>query len=247
MKKWRCTVCNYVHTGDTPPDKCPVCGVGPEKFVLIDEEAEAPVKKEKKWRCTVCNYIHTGETPPDICPICGVGPDKFVLVEESPDDLPDEKREAIQQLLFNISYGLYVVSSKKEDKLNAMVSNTFIQVTNTPLKASVCLGKGTLTAEYVLKSGVFGVSIMGKENHDLVKHFGYQSGRDVDKFKDMSYVTGEKTGCPGLLNSICFVECEVEQTIDLGTHYMFIAKVLEGDAFTKDEPMTYAYYRATRY
>ena len=88
MKKWRCTVCNYVHEGDTPPDKCPICGVGPDKFVLIED---TEVIKEKKWRCTVCNYIHVGETPPDKCPVCGVGPEKFVLVEEVEDGLTDKK------------------------------------------------------------------------------------------------------------------------------------------------------------
>jgi len=245
MKKWRCTVCNYVHEGDTPPDKCPICGVGPDKFVLIDDTEVIDSAKEKKWRCTVCNYIHVGETPPDVCPVCGVGPEKFVLVEEVEDGLTDKKRDALQTLLFNVSYGLYIISSIKDEKLNGMVSNTFIQVTSTPLKASVCLGKGTLTAEYVRESGVFGVSILGKDNHDLIKHFGYQSGRDVDKFKTLSYITG-KTGCPGLLETLCFVECEVEQTIDLGTHYMFIGKVVDGDGFSKDEPMTYAYYHATR-
>jgi flavin reductase (DIM6/NTAB) family NADH-FMN oxidoreductase RutF len=242
MKKWRCTVCNYVHEGDTPPDKCPICGVGPDKFELIDA---AETKNEKKWRCTVCNYIHVGDTPPDKCPICGVGPDKFVLVEESPGDLPDQKRDEIQKLLFNVSYGVYIISSIKGEKINAMVSNTFIQVTNMPLQGSVCLGKGTLTAQYVKESGVFGVSILGKNNHDLIKHFGYQSGRDVDKFKDISFVAG-KTGCPGVLDSICFVECKVEHTIDLGTHYMFIGKIVDGDGFSKEEPMTYAYYHATK-
>lgn len=241
MKKWRCTVCNYVHEGDTPPEKCPVCGVGPDKFELIEE-----VIPTKKWRCTVCNYIHEGDTPPEKCPICGVGPEKFVLLKEIPGDLPAEERQALQGLLFNVSYGLYIVTSLKDQKLNGMVSNTFIQVTSNPLKATVCLGKDTLTSEYVRESGVFGVSILGKENHNLVKHFGYQSGRDVNKFSNISYVTGKKTGCPGLKETLCFIECEVEQIIDLGSHYMFISKVLGGEGFSKEEPMTYAYYHATR-
>jgi len=200
----------------------------------------------KKWRCSVCGYIHEGDIPPEKCPICGAGPDKFVLVEETSADLPDKEREAIQGLLFNVSYGLYIISSILDEKLNGMVSNTFIQITSTPLKASVCLGKETLTSEYVRESKVFGVSILGKDNHNLISHFGYQSGRDVDKFKTLSYITGEKTGCPGLLETLCFVECEVEQTIDLGTHYMFIGKIVDGDGFSKEEPMTYAYYHATR-
>lgn len=200
----------------------------------------------KKWRCTVCNYIHEGDTPPDKCPVCGVGPDKFVLLEEVAGDMDQEEKNRLQGLLFNVSYGLYIIGSVDEDKLNAMTSNTFIQVSNEPLRASVCLGKQNLTAEYVRKSGVFSASVLGQNNQELVKHFGYQSGRNVDKFKGMSYITGEKTGCPGILNTICFLECEVEQIVDLETHYMFIGKVLNGEKFEKDDPMTYAYYRAMR-
>lgn len=243
MKKWRCTVCNYVHEGDNPPEKCPICGVGPDKFELIAEEDDS---QPTQWRCIVCNYIHNGAEPPEKCPICGVGPEKFVPVEALKGDLPQKEKEELQGLLFNVSYGLYIISSVKGDNMNAMTSNSFIQVTDTPLRGSVCIGKGTLTNEYIRSSGVFGVSILGRDNCELVKHFGYQSGRDVDKFKTISYVTGEKTSCPGLLESICFIECEVEQTIDLGTHDMFIGKVVGGSAFCKEEPMTYATYRAIR-
>ncbi|MGL4606561.1 MAG: flavin reductase [Eubacteriaceae bacterium] len=243
MKKWRCTVCNYVHEGETPPEKCPICGVGPDKFELVSEVEDA---QPSQWRCVVCNYIHDGPTPPEKCPICGVGPDKFVLVERAKGDLPPKEKEEVQALLFNVSYGLYIVSSINGDAMNAMTSNSFIQVTDSPLRGSVCIGKGTLTHDYIKASGVFGISILGRNNHDLVKHFGYQSGRDVDKFKTISYVTGEKTSCPGLLESICFIECEVEQTIDLGTHDMFIAKVVGGSSFSKEAPMTYANYRASR-
>ena len=241
LKKWRCTVCGYIHEGDTPPAECPICGVGPDKFELIEEE------KPKRWRCTVCNYIHEVDTPPEKCPICGVGPDKFVLVEDEPEDgLSKEEKDKLQSLLFNVSYGLYIISSKDGDKINGMTSNSFIQITDTPLRGSVCLNKGTRTAEMIEKSGVFGVSVLGQNNHDLVTHFGFQSGHTVDKFKDVSYITGEKTGCPGLPNTLCFIELEVEKTVDLGTHNMFIGKVVGGEAFHKSEPMTYAYYRATR-
>ena len=62
MKKWRCKVCGYIHEGETPPDVCPVCGVGPEEFELM-EAVTAPAKP-KRWKCTVCDYIHEGDEPP---------------------------------------------------------------------------------------------------------------------------------------------------------------------------------------
>lgn len=243
MKKWKCTVCGYIHEGPNPPDKCPICGVGPEKFVLIEDDA-APVKK---WRCTVCGYIHEGPTPPDKCPVCGVGPEKFVLVEEdNAGGMSQAEKDRLQGLMFGCSYGLYVISSKDGDKLNAMLSNSFLQITDTPLRGSVCLNKAGRTCEMIQKSKVFGVSILNQNNHEMVKHFGFQSGHTVDKFKDISYVTGAKTGCPGILGTINFLELEVEQMVDLGTHFMFIGKVVGGDTMAGGEPMTYAYYRKTR-
>lgn len=91
MKQWKCTVCGYIHSGESPPAKCPVCGADQSKFVLMDAE---PVLKEhstdagsetKKWKCTVCGYVHTGDQPPEICPVCGADKSKFVLLEGTTD------------------------------------------------------------------------------------------------------------------------------------------------------------------
>ena len=82
MKKWRCKVCGYIHEGETPPDVCPVCGVGPEEFVPYTDEAAPAGAKPKRWKCTVCDYIHEGDEPPDVCPVCGVGREMFVLLED---------------------------------------------------------------------------------------------------------------------------------------------------------------------
>ena len=94
MKKWRCSICGYVHKGDEPPDKCPVCGADKSAFELIGEEAEPVAAKgvekpgetpaEKKWRCTVCGYVHAGEEPPDMCPVCGSGKSAFEELIEVP-------------------------------------------------------------------------------------------------------------------------------------------------------------------
>ena len=82
-KAWRCTVCGYNHTGDAPPDVCPICGVGAEDFkpwkemlVTLEDEPE-PEPTPGKWRCKICGYIHEGPEPPEICPLCGAGRDQF--------------------------------------------------------------------------------------------------------------------------------------------------------------------------
>ncbi len=93
MKKWQCSVCGYIHQGDTPPEKCPVCGADQSLFVPYQPDAgepaatpaEAPAKAAvtaNQWRCTVCGYIHHGSEPPENCPVCGADRSLFVPVTE---------------------------------------------------------------------------------------------------------------------------------------------------------------------
>lgn len=85
MKKWKCTVCGYMHEGDAPPEECPLCKAPAESFEEVKEEGSS-----RRWKCTVCGYIHEGEGPPDECPICKAGPDKFVEVDEEGNEIAEE-------------------------------------------------------------------------------------------------------------------------------------------------------------
>lgn len=200
----------------------------------------------KKWRCVVCNYVHEGETPPDKCPICGVGPEKFVLVEEKETD--DALLKEIKTACFSISYGMYIISSKDGDKINGQAANSLMQITSDPVQVVVGINKDNLTHEYIKKSGVFVASILGQYSVDLIKHFGFQTGREVDKFKEMDYVLGDKTAVPYMKEALAYLECEVDwdKTVDAGTHTLYFAKAIGGGTLNKGEPMTYAYYRANR-
>ena len=90
LKKWKCIICGAVVEGESPPESCPVCGVGPELFEELKEE-KVEIKEEVveqkddnkvyKWKCTVCSEIVEGKEPPEKCPVCGVGPEYFVKVE----------------------------------------------------------------------------------------------------------------------------------------------------------------------
>ena len=97
-KKWKCTVCGYIHTGPEPPEKCPVCGAGKSMFVeLVEHTVTPPADKadtpesigkadvDTQWECTVCGYIHTGPEPPEKCPVCGVDKSKFVKIDPKAD------------------------------------------------------------------------------------------------------------------------------------------------------------------
>lgn len=161
--------------------------------------------------------------------------------------LTAEEYEAAKKAIYKISYGLYIVSSPKEDNINAQVCNTVFQITSDPMRLAAGINKGNLTAEHILASGVFAVNILGKDSHKLVRRFGYRSGREFAKFKGIEYTIG-KTGSPLLNDSLAYLECEVlaEKIVDCGTHWLFVADVVAGKLTADVEPMTYDYYRKTK-
>ena len=248
MKKWVCNVCGYVHEGDNPPDVCPVCGVGPEEFSL---QADAPegATPPRRWKCTVCDYIHVGAEPPDVCPVCNEGKDKFILLVDEITELTAEAILAtdegtVHAALDAVSYGLYVVSSTKNGKINGQIANAVFQITARPPQIALCLNKLNLTTDFILAGGKVAVSILAQDQRDMVRIFGYQSGRTADKFAAVKYVAG-KNGCPILKNCLGYLEADVlpDKTTDVGTHILFVAKVTAGKLAGRSDALTYAFYR----
>ncbi|HHV79028.1 MAG TPA: flavin reductase family protein [Firmicutes bacterium] len=150
--------------------------------------------------------------------------------------------------LFKITYGLYIVTSRLGERLNGQCCNTLFQITENPRRIAIGINKKNLTYEYITKSGVFATTVLGTDGHPLVGRFGYRSGREIDKFAGLSYLLAEHTGCPVVLPGIAFIECRVrpEMTVDAGTHSLFVADVLGAGILHDGEPLTYAYYRATK-
>ena len=149
---------------------------------------------------------------------------------------------------FKITYGLYVVSSVMDNKLNGYVSNTVFQVTAEPARFAIACSKNNYTAEMIQHSQIFAVSVLQKETRaDIIGTFGYQSGKNTDKFSSFNFKKG-KTGAPILLDdTLAWFECEVIQTVDAGSHLLFIGNVVDGDLLLTDgEPLTYAYYREVK-
>jgi flavin reductase (DIM6/NTAB) family NADH-FMN oxidoreductase RutF len=149
---------------------------------------------------------------------------------------------------FKITYGLYVVSSVMDNKLNGYVSNTVFQVTAEPARFAIACSKNNFTAEIIQRSHVFSVSVLKKEtNADIIGTFGYRSGKDTEKFSKFHFKKG-KTGAPILLDdTLAWFECEVIQTIDAGSHLLFIGNVVDGDLLdATGEPLTYDYYREVK-
>ncbi len=146
--------------------------------------------------------------------------------------------------LFDLTYGLYVVTSCADGKANGQIANTVIQVTADPARIAVALNKENLTHEYVSRSGVFGVSVLDKETPTpFIGLFGFKSGRDVDKLAEVEHKEGS-SGCPVVTeNALAVIEAGVVGTLDVGTHTIFVGDVVAGEVLRDGEPLTYAYYR----
>ena len=149
------------------------------------------------------------------------------------------------EAFFKISYGLYAISSCNKNKINGYISNAVFQVTSEPAQFAICTNKNNFTTELINESKLLSISVLKKEaDSKLIGDFGYKSGRDIDKFADHKYMTGA-SGVPILLeDTIAWFECKVKQTIDVGTHILFVAEIIGNDLIdSAGEPLTYAYYR----
>jgi flavin reductase (DIM6/NTAB) family NADH-FMN oxidoreductase RutF/rubredoxin len=142
-----------------------------------------------------------------------------------------------------ISYGMYVIGSKKEGKLNGQIANTAFQITSEPPTIAISINKLNLTHDYIMESKAFTISILSNDAPmTLIGNFGFKSGRDIDKLKDVKFKTGS-IGAPIVLEYTAgYFECEVVGVTDVGTHSIFIGKVIDCDILSDGEPMTYAYY-----
>ena len=146
--------------------------------------------------------------------------------------------------MFKIPYGLYVVTTNADGRDNGCISNTFGQVTITPDQVSLCIDKKCLTCDMILKSGIFTASIISRNaTFSLFKHFGFQSGRQTDKFKDFAGCKRVANGTMAVTEGTnAYVSAEVVNTVDLGTHIMFIGKVTEMETLSDVPSATYSYY-----
>ena len=148
--------------------------------------------------------------------------------------------------LNHISYGLYVLSVRLGDKDNGCIVNTVTQVTSSPTRIAVTVNKQNLTHDVLLHTGSFNVSVISESaKFALFKRFGFQSGRDADKFDGLSGMRRAANQIAYITEGIsAYLSAKVISSVDLGTHTLFIAEVTECEVLSEDAPMTYAYYHA---
>ena len=147
--------------------------------------------------------------------------------------------------LFTLSYGLYVLTAREGGRDCGCIVNTVTQLTEDPTRIAVSVNKRNFTNEVIQRTGVFNVSVLTEAAPmDLFRHFGFQSGRDVDKFAGRTDPVSENglRYIDGPANAL--ISGKVEQAIDCGTHMLYIALVTEARKLSDAPSMTYAYYFA---
>ena len=149
-----------------------------------------------------------------------------------------------QNALFKLSYGLYVLTAREGDKDNGCIINVAPQLTDTPLQMLVSVNKQNYTHGMIARTGLFNVSLLTEHTPlHIIQHFGFQSGKDMNKFEnsltDMRSSSGLRS-VPRYTNA--YLSGKVSQTVDLGTHTLFIAEITESVLLNNDPSLTYDYY-----
>ena len=147
--------------------------------------------------------------------------------------------------LFNIGYGLYVVTCNDGKKDNGLIVNTVTQVTNTPNRIAVTINKENYSHHVIKQTGLMNINCLSTDApFSVFESFGFRSGRNVDKFADCTPLRSDNglVFLPRYINS--FMSLKVEQYIDLDTHGMFICSITEARVISDRETMTYSYYHA---
>lgn len=146
-------------------------------------------------------------------------------------------------ILHNISYGMYIVSSNKGDMLNGQIVNTAFQITSEPVIIAVSINKKNLTHEFIEASSYFTISILLEDTPlSFMGKFGFRSGRKEDKFRDIKFKR-LASGCPAVIDhSIGYIELKVINKVDCTSHTLFIGQMIDSQILKSGKAMTYDYY-----
>lgn len=146
--------------------------------------------------------------------------------------------------MFNLSYGLFILTAKDGEKDNGCIVNTVGQVTSQPNRISLTVNKANYTHDMILKTKEFNVSVLAENSKfETYRHWGFQSGRNTDKLESISF----KRSANGLVyiadETNAFLSAKVVSTLDLGTHTLFIADVTDGEVLSQVPSATYSFYQ----
>ena len=149
-----------------------------------------------------------------------------------------------KKAMYKLSYGLFILTAREGEKDNGCVINTAIQAASTPNQISVCVNKANFTHDMIMRTGAFTISVISqKASFDLFKHFGFQSGKNVNKFADFKDCKRGENGIFYITQGTnAFISIKVEKTEDLGSHTMFVGEITDMEVLSDDTSATYEYY-----
>ena len=149
--------------------------------------------------------------------------------------------------LFSMTYGMYIVSTVWDGKLNGQIANAAMQITAEPKCVTTCINKANLTTDMVKESGVFSISVLEFDvPMTFLGQFGFKSGRDINKFENVNYLMG-MTGAPMVTDwSIAVFEARVCHSLELPTHMLFVGEVVSAKFLKEAKPLTYADYHSVK-
>ncbi len=147
--------------------------------------------------------------------------------------------------MHKLSYGLFVLTANENGKDNGCIINTAMQLTSDPQRISIAVNKANATHDMIMNTRKFTVSVISEEaDFELFKHFGFQSGKTVDKFAGFKDCSRGFNGCNYITRGTNgYIAGWVEQTIDLGSHTLFIAMVTDMEVLSPAASATYTYYQ----
>lgn len=150
-----------------------------------------------------------------------------------------------QTAMFQLSYGLYVLTGKEGEKDNGCIINTAAQVTSSPNRITVAVNKQNLTHDIIRSTGLLNLSILDETApFEIFRNFGFQSGRNCDKFKDVTVKRSENGLIYLIEHTAACISGKILQEVDLGSHTLFAADVTDALMLSGQPPVTYSYYQA---
>ena len=204
---------------------------------------------QKLKNCTILDETVTIKSTLKESQLADVDAMAQAIFDSMPKPVPAEHKADApveKNAFFSFSYGLFVLTARDGKKDNGCIINTAAQLTDTPKRISIAVNKANFTHDMIRKTGVFNLSMLSTDApFGLFQHYGFQSGRDVDKFADVKGMARATNGVYYLPYSTnAFVSGKVTQEIDLGTHTLFIADVTEARVLSGAPSMTYSFYFA---
>ena len=148
-----------------------------------------------------------------------------------------------RKAMYKLSYGLFVLTAREDEKDNGCIINTAIQAASEPNQLSICVNKANYTHDMIVRTGKFTVSVLSQNaQFELFKHFGFQSGRDTNKFETFEKCSRGENGIYYITEGTnAYISVTVTKTEDLGSHTMFIGEITDMEVLSNVPSVAYAY------